>query len=87
MYRLLWVLALLGLLAGCGAAPKPAPAAIDSDIEEAQDEMQESKQEYEGCLRDSEEAYDDMDCEVFKEIYEEDREAYENLIRLKKAGR
>jgi len=46
--------------------------------------MAESKQEYELCLHDQEEEID-VDCEVFRDIYEEDREAYDILAARRKS--
>lgn len=87
MHRLigfLWGFALLGLLAGCAAHPvRTTPD--NSDIEEAQSDMDDSKRDYESCLQDREDEVE-IDCEVFKEIYEEDREAYEALLKLNKTG-
>lgn len=86
MYRFtgfLSALALLGLLAGCAShLSKTSPD--ESDIKDAESDMHESKLDYESCLRDQEEEVE-IDCEIFKEIYEEDRETYEYLIKLKKA--
>lgn len=85
MYRAILFLAALGLLAGCAANPAQ-PFTADDEVEEARSDMEESKRDYELCLHDQEEEVD-IDCEVFKEIYEEDREAYENLLKLRQRAR
>jgi hypothetical protein len=88
MRSMLGAIALAMLLAGCQSAPeKPparAPVAVDPEIEEAAEDVEASKADYEGCLRDQE---DDryLNCEAAKEMYEEDQQAYDAILIRKKA--
>ena len=89
IFRPLFSLVLAALLAGCGSAPGKAAtgqSGEDPEVEEARSDMEDSRAEYEGCLRDQDE-YDDLDCDLFKEIYEEDREAYERVRKAAQARR
>ncbi len=90
MRKILGALALATLLAGCQTAPSktapPGQVVADPEIDEAANELEESKSDYESCVREQE---DDrgLDCDVAKEMYEEDQEAYDDLLRKKKAKR
>lgn len=84
MRKLFWAMVVAGFLTGCGTGPSKALGGDDPDIEEALNDMEESKAEFEGCLRDQDE-YDELDCEPFKEMYEEDREAYQQLLKSRQA--
>ena len=84
MGKILWALALTAALAGCGTSPNRTLS--DDDIEEAANDMEESKLDYEDCLRQQEEE-EDVSCDEWKQIYEEDRDAYEFLVKQKKAQR
>lgn len=89
MRSILGAMALAILLAGCQSAPqkKPAPApvaAVDPEVEEAAEDVEASKADYEGCLRDQEDDRD-LNCEAAKEMYEEDQQAYDAILIRKKA--
>jgi len=83
-------LALAVFLAGCQTAPsnvppKPAQSALDPEIEEASADLEESKSDYDSCVR----AQDDdpeINCEMVKEMYDEDQAAYDDLLRRRKAA-
>lgn len=81
-----WAVVIAAFLTGCGTAPVKPVGEDDPDLDEAMSDMEESKAEYQACLRDQDE-YDEMDCEPFKEMYEEDREAYEQMAKAKNARR
>ena len=72
-------------LLGCGTHPNRAVSEEDAEIEEAANDMEESKLDYENCLRQQEE--ENVSCDEWKEIYEEDRAAYELLLKQKGARR
>lgn len=85
--NMILALAMAGFLNGCGTTnPAKAAGDEDSEVEEARIDMEDSKAEYEACLRDQDE-YEDLDCEPFKEMYDEDHEAYRQILEAKKAGR
>lgn len=71
------------LLAGCGS--HPARPLIDAaDIQGAAEDMEESRLDYQGCLKDQEDE-PEINCDIWKEIYEDDQDAYELLVQRKKA--
>lgn len=71
------------LLTGCGTHPA-RPLIDEADLQDAADDMEESRLDYESCLKDQEDE-PDIYCDDWKEIYEDDRDAYELLIKQKKA--
>jgi hypothetical protein len=80
---LLGALLAAALLTGCGS--HPAKPLIDAaDIQDAAEDMEESRLDYQGCLKDQEDE-PDINCDEWKEIYEDDQDAYEWLIKRKKA--
>jgi hypothetical protein len=83
MPRLTAIFAVLCLAAGCSSAP--STPGMDPDVEEALSDMQDSKREYEICVHDQEEE-PELPCDTFKEIYEEDKDAYERLL-VQKGGK
>jgi uncharacterized lipoprotein len=89
MRKTLWALTVVGMLAGCGTDPGKTLSrqfSDDPDVEEAANDMEESKLDYENCLKDQEEEIT-ISCDQWKEIYEEDRDAYERILKEKSAKR
>ncbi|CAL1239367.1 hypothetical protein [Candidatus Methylocalor cossyra] len=66
------------LLGACAPSPSVRPT-NDSELEEAANDLEDSKYEYEACLREQEED-DNLSCEELKEMYEEDRRAYDQAL-------
>jgi hypothetical protein len=56
---------------------------IGSDLEEAAADLEDSKFDYETCVREQEE--EDNSCDPWKDLYEEDRAAYERLLKQQKS--
>ncbi|BBL76252.1 hypothetical protein [Methylomagnum ishizawai] len=90
MRKILGTLALAAWLAACQTAPDKAAAHghgtanVDPDLDEASNDLEESKSDYEACLREQEDDAE-LDCEASKEMYEEDQAAYDALLKKKKA--
>lgn len=91
MRNILSAFALAALLAACQTPPTKTTAhgqagSVDPELDEANNDLEESKRDYEYCLREQE---DDraLDCEASKEMYEEDQEAYDDLLKKKKIPR
>lgn len=77
---------LAAILSACATTPADHKAHLDADIEEAANDMEDSKRDYEDCLREQEED-EEWSCDEFKDMYEEDQQAYERLLRKKAASR
>lgn len=73
-----WAMAATTLLGACAPSPSVRPT-NDSELEEAANDLEDSKYEYEACLREQEED-DNLSCEELKEMYEEDRRAYDQAL-------
>jgi hypothetical protein len=82
MRKILWAIAVAAALTGCGTTPSGRVTG-DPDIDEAANDVEESKSDYEACTREQEEDKE-LSCEEFKEMYEEDLQAYNDILVKKK---
>lgn len=72
------------VLTGCGTTQPAKFLDDDPDLEEAADDVKESKLDYETCLKDQEDGAE-VDCDYWKDMYEEDQLAYDQLLKARKA--
>ncbi|MGZ8219640.1 hypothetical protein [Methylomagnum sp.] len=73
------------LLTGC-VSRLASSLSGDPDIQDAADDMEESRLDYESCLKDQEDEFG-LNCDDWKDIYEDDQDAYERLVKRQQAQR
>jgi hypothetical protein len=70
--------ALISLLSGCASAPKAVPPP-GMTLEDAAERLEESKREYEACVKNREPGR--PTCDSLERLYDQDQEIYESLAR------
>ncbi len=78
MRTILLATAVAGVLYGCGTASKLPPVA-GLTAEEATERLEESKREYETCVKNREPGR--PTCDSLEDLYERDKQAYESVVR------
>lgn len=78
MKKIAWVSAIAAILSGCAMGPK-APPPPGLTAEEAAERLEESKREYETCVKNLEPGR--PTCDSLENLYERDRANYEALTR------